>query len=286
MLSAIACGAVTATVVSVCCAGEPPAGAGEKAAEAPPRPALAGPTAGEEEGAGRRTLVVTGFDGSVRRPDRPPEFAAADLLALDEPARAAVEAIAAERALLLDEFVSTNLELLTQIETAQSTGDGLGMLGLGQRAWAELEPLRSQGPLSERVRAVLPQARRAEYDRLLREYWGALIAEGRRTPKADGRTPGQLEIVARERMESFGREVEQAFARVLRSGQLVFRMLLDGIELRPEQSEKIRGMIAEFVERHGVDAAPKEWAVLGVGIAAHLTPEQTVRFAENVKRLR
>jgi hypothetical protein len=283
LMTVIACGAVAAAA-GVCCAGQPPAESAAPSVPVVEQPALAGPAVREEEAA-PRSLVVTGFDGFVRRPEVPVEFAAAELLALDDGARAAVDAIAAERALLLDEFVSTNLNLLTEVETASNTGDGLEMLALGQRAWRELEPLRAKGPLSDRVRAALPEGQRAEYDRLLLEYWNAVIAEGKRSKKPNGRTPGRYEIIAEERMESFGREVEQAFARVLRSGQLVYRLLLDGIELRPEQAEKIRGMIAQFVERHGVDAPEKEWAVLGVGIAAHLTPEQMVRFAENVKKL-
>jgi hypothetical protein len=286
MLTVLACGAVAAAV-GVCCAGESLPAAEPPAVEPPgeSRPALAGPTVREEEAA-PRTLVVIGFDGAVRRPEKPVEFAAADLLQLNEQTRAAVDAIAVERALLLDAFVSANLDLLTQVETASNTGDTMGLLALGQRAWVETEPLRAGGPLSERVRAALPEGQRAAYDRLLLEYWAAVIAEGKRKPKPDGRTPGRFEIIAQERMESFGREVEQAFARVLVSGELVYRMLLDGIELRPEQAEKIRGMIADFIEEHGVDAPEKEWAVLGVGIAAHLSPEQMVRFAENVKKLR
>jgi hypothetical protein len=246
-------------------------------------PPLAGPRAIAP--APSATLVVYDFTGRLRRPDIPPEAAAAALLALDDHARAAVEAALARRAAILDAFVRENLDLLTQIGTAGATGDKLDQLGLAQLAYTKLQPLRSQGTLQEVIRAALPTDAAARFDAALDEYWRAVVREGQREPGENGNPRHGVQAVIEERLRTLGREIELSFERQLRSGDILFSYLTAGLQLRPEQAVRIRQAVADVVERTDVESDKRAQALLGASILAYLDPQQAAAFILKVKKL-
>lgn len=247
-------------------------------------PVLAGPSAdvGTPSAA---TLVAYDFAGRLRRPEVPPEVAAAGLLGLDSPTRGAIESLLAHRAAVLDAFVRENLDLLTKLGTAGATGDKLDQFGLAQRAYVELQPLRAGGSLQDVVRAVLPADAAAQFDAVLDEYWRAVVREGRRQMNERGTPRSGVESVIEERLSSLGREIELSFERQLRSGDILFSYLTEGIELRPEQSARIRQAVADVVAHHDVESDKRAQALLGASILAYLNPEQGAAFILRVKKL-
>ena len=250
----------------------------------PERPPLAGPAVAEPA-ASNPPLVAYDFAGKLRRTEVPPEVAAAALLELDASARSAIEGALAQRAAILDAFVRENLDLLTKVGTASATGDKLDLLGLGQQAYTELQPLREQGSLQAIIRAALPADAAARFDALLDEYWRAVVREGRSTLGENGKPRSGFEVVIEERFASLGREIERSFERQLRSGDVLFAYLTEGITLRPDQEARIRQAVADVVERHDVEASKPAQALLGASILAYLDPEQGAAFIARVKKL-
>ena len=88
-----------------------------------------------------------------------------------------------------------------------------------------------------------------------------------------------------ERFASLGREIERSFERQLRSGDVLFAYLTEGITLRPDQEARIRQAVADVVERHDVEASKPAQALLGASILAYLDPEQGAAFIARVKKL-
>jgi hypothetical protein len=246
-------------------------------------PTLAGPAATTPAPA--TTLVAYDFTGRLRRPDIPPEAAAAALLPLDSQARAAVETALARRAAILDAFVRENLDLLTQIGSAGATGNKLDQLGLAQLAYTRLQPLRAHGTLQEVVRAALPSDVAPRFDAVLDEYWRAVVREGQREPGENGKPRPGAQAVIEERLRSLGRELELSFQRQLRSGDILFSYLTAGLELRPEQAVRIRQAVADVVERHDVESDKRAQALLGASILAYLDAQQAAAFILKVKQL-
>ncbi len=252
----------------------------------PPVPPLAGPDLAPEVSLPTRTLVAFDFAGRLRRPEVPPEVAAADLLDLDPHTRAAIDRLLTRRALILDTFVREHSNLLMQFQTAQATGNPLELLGLAQQTYVALADLHTRGTLQGSIRAALPPTRAARSDELLDEYWRAVVLEARRACGDDhaGIARG-IEAVITQRATSLGREIELALERQTRSGDLLLHILTDGIALSPRQAGRIRQAVADIAERSDLEADSRAQLLLGLSILAHLDPEQAAIFIENVKKL-
>lgn len=247
-------------------------------------PPLQGPrvTDRAERVGGDSSLVRHDFAGRVVRLDRPVEEAAAAGLPLTEQERAPVADMLAKRAGRIDAFVAENLDLLNRIDTAFKADlklEGALLLAEGVR---RLEPVWREGTARDRIRALLPPPARPEFDRQINEYWDAVVAERR---ALDGKTGPRLAIVIEERTQSFGREIERSIERLLKSGELVFRYLTEGIELSDDERAVVRAKVSAFVERHGTEPEERQWAVLGLDILSGLAPERAVEFVERVREL-
>src|SRR5690349_15242807 len=97
-------------------------------ARAPDRPPLAGPTVAPA--VERNTLVSYDLNGRLRPLDVSPDLAAIELLNLSPELRAHVDAVIAARAEAMDQFVTSNLMLLSQLDTASKAGDKLDQAAL------------------------------------------------------------------------------------------------------------------------------------------------------------
>lgn len=230
------------------------------------------------------TVLHFDFAGRVQRPEQPVEAAAAALLALDAPTRARVQAILDRRAATLDDLIGDNLDLLIQLQGAEAAGKAR-QVDLLMRAWQRMKPLRDQGPLRTAIRAELPSPAAAEFDRLLDEYWAAVVREVHSHPGDDGKTPARLQVVIGEQFQSLGREIARSFERMLKSGDLVYAYISKDLGLNEKQQAKVRTLINEFVEKHGDNAGGKQLAWLVVQVLAELEPKQRVEVVRRLRKL-
>lgn len=253
-----------------------------------PAPAdpLAGPTVIDSKDI-RPSLVQSDFDGRIKLVDGSPEEAALKLLKLDDEQSRAANAVFAERARLLDEFVADNLLLLGQMDTADKAGDKKTQGALIVKALQELRPVLDKGKLEDRIAESLPPDRQPEYRALLKEYWGAIVKDRREKaqpdPAKNGKKPGRIEILAQAKLETFGKEIERSFQRIEQSGELAFRYIFKGITLTPEQRGKIRELFTLHAQQTKGNATDKENGELFLAVLPHLTPEQAKAVMKNIK---
>lgn len=257
--------------------GEPPA--------PPPKEAdaLAGPKV-TQGGEAPRTLVVRDFDGNIRTPEPTVEEAAVALLDLSPAERKAVEKALSDRAAILDAIVLDNLALLGDAASA-GAASGKEKFRMGLKAYQVLEPLRDNGSLRKIIGRELTPENKERFEAVVDAYWDALVAERRETPKADGKKPGRLEIIAEARLAGLGKEIERSFQRVLMSGELIYKHATRGITLSEEQSEKIRGLLEDHMRETGGNADEKQNQKLALAILPLLTLEQQKVFVANIRDL-
>lgn len=257
----------------------------------PPAPPLAGPRIVEDApAADRPSLLARGFDGLVLVPEIPPEEAALRALGLDAPdasperraAHDAILALLAERARALDDILADNLDLLVMLGVAEGTDDGLDKLMLGLKAYEVLAPLRAKGPLRAQVRALLPAGDQSAYDEALDEFWRAIVRDRRAQRKADGKRPARGEVVLAVRGESFGREVERSFQRLVASGELIYRYATRGITLTRPQQRRLRELAADHAAK-GDRASDDDNRRLFLGALRTLSVSQRPRFIRNLR---
>jgi hypothetical protein len=244
---------------------------------------LAGPAVVEGNEKPRATLVERGIDGRVKMLESTPEEAAVEKLDLSDEERKAVNAVFARRAAKLDAFVMDNIDLLTKFGQAEGTGDKGDQIKLLLEAAGKLEWMWKNGPLEKQVRAALPIERRGEFDRLLTEFWAAIVADRKSITKEDGTKPNKVEVTLGVKLENVGKEIERAAERTFGSGELIYRKAMEGIELEPEQSEKIRPIWSDFWERTKGEATEPQNVALVFKILPILTEPQRARFIKNLK---
>lgn len=241
---------------------------------------LAGPAVRQARDA-RPTLVEYAYDGSVKRTEVAPEEAALRLLDLSPAERAAADAVLAERAAMLDRFVSDNLDLLLRLGAAAQGEDKAEKLRLIFQALRRTEPLRARGSLAHQLRDALEPAARRRFDALLAEYWDAVVAERRRAAPDGG--GGRLAVLADERLKAFGREVERAFYRLADpAGEREFNDLLAAARLRPEQESRIRRMAEEFIVAARFRPTPDQERAFILRVTAMLDENQRRLLAQHV----
>jgi hypothetical protein len=227
-------------------AGEPGA---SPSPGAPVAQGLAGPSVGRASGEGEQpTIVRRLFGGEVERHDELPEVVALRALKLSPEEERATQEILVERSRVLDQFVLEQLDQLIELSTSMAAGDRRGAAKAGLSLIGALEGLHREGSLPRRLRAVLSAENRARFQRLLDEYWNALVEE--RLGAGDS-TQGRVGVLLDERLKSFGREVERAFRRQLASGGLITRYLADALHLTQEQACRVRELADEFMRQTG-----------------------------------
>ncbi|HYE61567.1 MAG TPA: hypothetical protein VD997_06200 [Phycisphaerales bacterium] len=230
----------------------------------------------------RPTIAARDLDGKVRRPETSPEEAAAKLLSLDKDARAKVDAVFAKRARTLEKFIEENLDLMSRLITAESA-TGREKFALFAETLEKSKALREDGPLDQQVRAALPEKDRKHFDRLLREYWDAIAAEDKQTPRDMGKPKGRVGAVIDEKFKSLGREIEAAYRRCERSGTLLYHYLFDSIEVTPEQEKQLRKLCSSYAVG-GIDNKDKKaQGVMLANLMQILTKEQGQQLAAKFK---
>ncbi|MGE3107285.1 MAG: hypothetical protein AB7G11_01515 [Phycisphaerales bacterium] len=277
----------------------------------PTTPVLAGPKV--KQSAARPTLVEYDFPGKVKRLDTAPEAAAAALLSLSSAVRAKVDEILNDRIRNLDDFVSENLLLLNQLDTAGKAGDKLDQLKVIAQAVHKLAPVWSKGSLKRQIRDALPAEAQAEFDRLIEEYWSAIVKErqdlqrsqnrvsepdamsepGAQAQRPPGPRPAErqrvksrFEIVTEERLASFGKEIERAFQRQVSSGDIIADYIFRYIQVSDDQKASIRLLCNQHAQKTKMNASEQQNRELLVKIAGVLDTKQQTQLARLLRGLK
>lgn len=233
---------------------------------------LTGPAV--KEAARPGTIVERDFNGAVRRPESTPEEAAIHLLNLSEDVAAKVRAVLEKRSSTIDAFVAGNLNLLTKFGVAAGTGNKMDLAGLGLEAFNKTAAMREGGSLWEQVKAVLPTDAAQRFDSLMREYWEAIVVEGKRTKNEEGKERGRFEITTAERVAILGREIEQSLNSQLYSGSLYVNAVKAKVELSESQKRRIEELTLDFAKRTNFKPSEKEQGQLVIAILATLDEKQ------------
>ena len=252
--------------------------------EPPPVAPLQGPVVSPR--LDRPTLVHVDFNGRIRRPETSPEHAAVTLMRLPADLQAAADAVFARRADRLDHFVSENLLLLSQLDTAGKSGDKLDQLSLLFQGFQKLAPILEEGPLREQVAAALPQPEAARFRALVNEYWSAIIAEGVRDSAAAGKHEARWQIDLAQRFEHLGKEIERSFERQTASGTLFVDYFMSQLDLSPQQQATIEQLKLDMLSRTDFRPSEKDQQLLALGALAYLNQQQREIVIQRLKGFR
>lgn len=249
-------------------------------AQAEPAP-LAGPSArpaGGAAAAGQRaaaTIVRYEFAGGVAPTPVQPEAAALDVLGLSAEERAGADAVLLRRARIIEDLVSTRLEQFVRLGTASAAGDTGDVLTQIGAMVGKAVSLNADGPLREQIDRALPEHARAEFARVLNEYWKAVLGQtGPARPKG-----GAIEV----RLGALGREVEAAFQRLLGSGALIKTYLTRELTLTPEQDARVAELAAEFARTTNGSPTKGQETAFFFRLMSYLTPEQQAKVVATLR---
>jgi hypothetical protein len=222
----------------------------------------------------RPTLVHLDLTNRLRRPETTPEEAAIGLLSLDAEVRTRVEAILTARAAAIDRFVAGNLLLLGQLDTVSKGGSALDKALTTAEVYLRFRPILEEGPLADRIAAVLPTEPAARFRTLLAEYWRAAVADGMAQARAAGKRDPAWAVHLGERLRHVGEEVARSFQRQSESGTLFLDYLVAGLGLSPEQERTLTELKLDFLERTGFKPTEKQQQVFIAGALGYLTQAQ------------
>ena len=248
-----------------------------------PQPnALSGPKVEAQESF---TIIERGFDGFVKIAEPTPEEAALSLLTLNTDEKDKVGAILGKRSRIVDDFVTNNIDLLTELGVAAGTNDKQDQMNLLLDAAAKLRPLLLMGPLQDSIRECLTDPNAKVFDRVLKDYWDAFVKPKIKIVKEDGKLPNRFEVVSGAKIESVGKEVERSFQRLLMSGQYVYDLLFKGIAFTPEQKDKAHLLLERYMRESKGDANDQQNSQLFFSILPLLTEDQRTLFLRNLGKL-
>lgn len=301
--------AVPALIPSLCmlalvCARSPWACAQSESAPAPSsaeNDALSGPKVDEAQTG--PTLIERNFDGTLKKPEVRPEEAAARRLRLSDPEKSRVDAVLSERSAELDAIVRANIETLLKVQTARASGDKKTVAEATKELTEALRPLVAKGRLAERIAGALEPANAEHYNRMLRDYYRALINDGRKerprgdpmdemnperatpAPEAPRADPPRADPprASRVMLEVLGQEVRRSYERIAAEGQARLEEISERLDLTAEQRAKVTALASEFGQKSKLNPTPAQRAELFGKVLAELTPEQRIKAVELIR---
>lgn len=273
---------------------------GMTGAEPEPKPAakpdpMSGPKVepgGGEAAKAPASLVKRDFDGKLERLDRRPEAAALDLLGLTAEERAGADKLLAARAGKVSELLTEHYALFLSLQGARQGGAAAEELRPKMREFREAAGGLVDPPLAQQVAATLPEAKRAEFSRLVGEYIRAMSEEDAATrrggePAMEGDRPAarrpERAGAAPMRMELnlLLREVGRTLSAMVTERRERMDELLKAVGASDEQGEKIRRLAREAAaEGGGMNQTEAQRAELARKILDVLTPEQRRKWVE------
>jgi hypothetical protein len=245
-----------------------------------PDPPLAGPAVAPRHD--RPTLVERDFSNRLRRPQSTPEEAALSLFTLDAVTKARIDAILAARAAAMDRFVSGNLLLLGELDTAGKAGDTLDQLATLAELVRRLRPVLDNGPLEARIAAALPPDAAPRFRALLAEYWRAVIKEGVAESRTRGKNDPRWAVHLGERLRHLGEEIARSYERQAAAGTIGLDYLLSDLDLSDEQRATMLSLKIDFLERTDFKPTEKQQQLFIAGALGYLNHEQRAKVLAKI----
>lgn len=255
---------------------------------------MAGPTV--EPTLVTRTLVTRAFNGTLTVIQDRPEFAAIELLSLDEAHRAALDAFMDERAVKVSALLHDEYELFLEIQNARQSGSDPSTLRPLMRTFAAATADLADPPLKVQMAALLPEASRPEYLSMVDEYLDALRASRLGASQGPGALQARPAEGARpiERRQGAARNsaaLQQRTELVLLLGEVGRSLsglvetrrersdeMMKAIDATPEQEAKIRALTREVINPLREPPAREQRDELFRKIAAELSREQRTQL--------
>jgi len=230
--------------ISACARAEPP----------DPGDVLKGPTVSTEA---VRTLVQRDMSGRLATLEERPEIAAARMLELDEAERTEVEAVIEAHAERMRALLIDHLDLLKESGDALRAGDEERAAHAGNELYERFDPEHARDPVMKSLCVVLTDDQGAELERLVDEYWDALI--GAETRGMMEITREQREAVeARLKRAMFQREVGTTYEYAIRPYQQRIDYISEAIEATAEERLMIRDVVVEFMKETRLSPTPEQ----------------------------
>lgn len=210
-------------------------------------PLLSGPRLNDT--AQDRTLVRFEFNGNLRRLDRTPEEAALNALNLPSKTRDEVDEIVRADQTALDEYVRTDLDVLVLLQSARQAGNkpeaAALVAQLSDRTGAPAGPIR----LRDRLARVLPEAERREFQRMIDEYWRAVVLDEMQQAQIRKEKMSLQQARVRITLNSEANKIRRAFERRCSPREEILEQLIEALNLTAEQNEKVRKPIESVADR-------------------------------------
>lgn len=254
---------------------------------APQPPAAATPPAaepGSQPGAAELTIVEHTADGQLKRLEIPAEERAVQVMDLEPAERARVEKVLAERALVLDEILLKNFDLLTRMHTATQAGNAEEARTMSGKFLVKLERLTDRGRLEDEIRPELRLDHQQEFTRVITVYRQALLKQAVRESKAEGKEIKPQILADREMRRAMAREIQRSYDRTIVDTPVNYDPLLTGLGLKPEQESKVRNLAAEFGQKHKDQATPAERRDLLMQILKELELDQRMALIKAIRK--
>lgn len=233
----------------------------------------------------RDTLVVYEYGGQLQELGLPPAEAALELIDLDTPTAERVGRILTERAMLAEQLIIDNFELVSQGEAVEASGTKLEKGLFFIQVVRALQPLIDRGSLEDEIRAVLPEPAAEHFDALLDEYWQAVGKSRVELARAKGEKLRLRKAVREARRDQLGKEVELAAHRALESERFAITYLTKGLDLSEQQQSRITSLITDFSARTMGDPSQQEKERLFAEVIAYLNEHQRTLIIERIKGL-
>lgn len=241
-------------------------------------PLLAGPRLTQE--AEERTLVRFEFNGNLRRLDRTPEEAALDALNLSAAARDRADDALKLRQTALEEFVRSDLGILLVLARARQAGTKAEAPALVADFTERVEAVNAPERLRDVLARSLPENERREFQRMIDEYWRALVLDEAQQAKLRRENLSLFQARLRIELNTTANELRRAFERRCRARDGTVDQLADRLELRADQESKVRTPLQELIEKSRSRPSPRELYDLTNRVLPQLDPYQRRVWSE------
>ena len=242
----------------------------------------------------RTSIVERDSTGNLVRLEVRPEQAALDLLVLTRAEREPVDKILAERLTRVTQLLKDNQALFLKIQGARQGGAKPAEIAPLMQEFRPIARPFVESPLRDQIAAALPEGKRAEFKRLVAEYFGAATAEEaanrarQEMPGSDqapaqrgGPAGGPPEMIARRaEVNLLLREMGGALRTIVKERREQTEELMRVIDATPEQQAQIQAITRDARYGEGFERTPQQMGDIKRRIDAVLTPEQRQKLEE------
>lgn len=231
------------------------------------------------------TLVVYEYGGDLQELGLPPAEAALDLLVLDEETAERIAHMLNERAMLAEQLIIDNFDLISQGDSIESSDNKLEQGLFLVQVLQALYPLIERGPLEDEIRPLLPAMVVSEFDSLLDEYWHAVGKSKVMQARARGEKLRLRKAVREARGNQLEKEVELAAERALESERFAIDYLCRGLDLTDGQQDRIKTLLIDYTTRTMGEPAEADTERLFGEVLAYLNETQRTELIKRIKGL-